>query len=380
MEYFLMRKDDVVTLCNMTEDGQMISWADRFRNPELSPLEHRRSRDYLRRWWNNRQIPIRQGRLEQMLREKNLAGPSEYLARNLGLSLTDYYWMKPVDSSLRWADVNLFDNDFRENLLQAMDDAPGRTAGSFTPNSSLRGELEKSWIIRRGHRCLVKGNRGELSSESINEVIASAFHQAQGYDNHTPYQLLRIKSKPYDYGCLSRAFTSSGRELISAYAVLTSEDPLPGESSYEQFLRIAADHGMDAELLRRDLEYQILTDYLLSNPDRHMENIGILRDAETLEWIRMAPIYDTGRAFAAGSVVPYTDEEIDHMEVNSFEHTEAGLLGLVTDFSVIDPAKALPPERIREYYQKDTKISAARVDHIVRLYEAKLRRLQDLAF
>ena len=68
------------------------------------------------------------------------------------------------------------------------------------------------------------------------------------------------------------------------------------------------------------------------------------------------------------------------MEVNSFEHTEAGLLGLVTDFSVIDPAKALPPERIREYYQKDTKISAARVDHIVRLYEAKLRRLQDLAF
>ena len=67
MEYFLMRKNEVVTLCSLTEDGQMISWAKHFRNPELAPLEHRASQDYLRHWWNNRKTPIRQGRLEQML-------------------------------------------------------------------------------------------------------------------------------------------------------------------------------------------------------------------------------------------------------------------------------------------------------------------------
>ncbi len=370
-----MRKDEVVTLCNLTGDGQMISWAERFRNPELAPLEHRASRDYLRRWWRNRQIPIRQGRLEQMLREKGLADSAEYLIRNLGLSLTDYYWMKPVDSGLRWAEVNLYENDFRENILRTIDDSWSREPKSFTPNSSLRGELEKSWVIRNGKRCLIKGNHGRLSSESINEVIAAAFHRAQGYDNYTGYRLQKIKDRPYDYGCVSEAFTDSKRELISAHAILTSEESRPGECSYEKLIRIASEHGADGDRLRADLEYQILTDYLLSNPDRHMENIGILRDAESLKWIRMAPIFDTGRAFAAGSVVPYTEEEIEGIESNSFRRTEKELLKLVSDFGRVDLSKALSPKTIREQYQKDTKISAGRIDQIVRLYEKKMEAL-----
>ena len=382
MEYFLMRKNEVVTLCSLTEDGQMISWAKHFRNPELAPLEHRASQDYLRHWWNNRKTPIRQGRLEQMLTEKGMADSAVFLIRNLGLSLTDYYWLKPVNSDLRWEDVNLYDNDFRENILQSIEDGWSRDPRSFTPNSSLRGELEKSWVIRGNRRCLVKGNRGELSSESINEVIAAEFHKKQRYDNYTSYRLLRIKDKPYDYGCISQAFTNGNRELISAYAVLTSEKRASHtrkeESEYERFIRIAVSHGMDEEQLHADLEYQILTDYLLSNPDRHMENLGVLREADTLRWIRLAPIFDTGRAFAAGSVVPYTEEEIDNIEVNSFERTESRLLQLVTDRSSVDLSRALPAERIRELYQRDTKIRPGRIDHIVRLYEKKLERLMSI--
>jgi hypothetical protein len=310
MEYYLMRKDEVVTICNLTEDGQMISWSDRFRNPELAPLEHRTHRAYLRRWWQNRQIPVSQGHLESMLTEKGLADSGEFLIRNLGLSLTDYYWMKPVGSVLKWKDVSLFRNDFKENILQSIDAGWNKTPRSFTPNSSLRGELEKSWLIRKGERYLVKGNHGELSSESINEVIASEFHKAQGYDNFTEYSLLRIKDRPYDFGCCAQAFTDENRELISAYAVLTSEKKPSGMSPYEHLIRLGGAHGMDQDQFRADLEYQILSDYLLTNTDRHMENIGILRDADSLKWIRMAPIFDTGKAFAAGGVVPYTEESM----------------------------------------------------------------------
>ena len=106
-----------------------------------------------------------------------------------------------------------------------------------------------------------------------------------------------------------------------------------------------------------------------------MENIGILRDAESLKWIRMAPIFDTGRAFAAGSVVPYTEEEIEGIESNSFRRTEKELLKLVSDFGRVDLSKALSPKTIREQYQKDTKISAGRIDQIVRLYEKKMEAL-----
>ena len=75
--------------------------------PELAPLECRASEGYLRNWWENRQVPVSQGRIKSMLAENGISDPGDYLLRNLGLSLTDYYWMKPVDSDLRWHQTGL---------------------------------------------------------------------------------------------------------------------------------------------------------------------------------------------------------------------------------------------------------------------------------
>lgn len=371
-----MRKDDVVTLCDFSEKGTMISYAERFRNPELAPLEHRTSDNYLHRWWENRQIPLSQGRVAQMLEEKGLSAPSEYLLNNLGLSLTDYYWIKPVGSALRWADVNLFENDFRENLFVALGDTSRGRALSCTPNSSLRGELEKSWVIRNGKRVLIKGNHGSSCDESINEVIATELHRRQKYDNYTKYRLIRIKDKPYEYGCYSEAFTSNDLELVSAYALLTSDKRPEGVTDYEFLIELADRNGIDADMFRRDLEYQIISDYVLSNVDRHMDNIGILRDADTLKFVRMAPIFDTGRAFGGRGVTPYTEEEIDNIEINSFENNETALLDHVTDRNVFDISKALTSERISELYHKDSKAMTGQVKSKIRLYEKKLERLE----
>ena len=375
MEYYLMRKDDVVTLCNISDDGRMINYSDRFRNPELAPLGFRTSRDYLVRWWENRQIPVNSDRIREMLLQKGFDSEGEYLIRNLGLSLTDYYWMKPVDSVLKWKDVNLFENDFRDNLL--MPEREGKeSVNSYSPNSSLKGELEKSWIIKDGKRMLVKGNPGRSSQESINEVIASEFHKKQGYDNYTDYSLLKIKGKSYDYGCLSESFTDSSMELVSAHAVLTSEVKPDGMSPYEFLIELAVQHGIDGDEFRRDLEYQIVSDYALTNVDRHMENIGILRDADTLKFIRMAPIFDTGRAFNTGAVIPYTDDEIDNVELNSFERNEKDLLALVTDRSAVDLSRVLDEGKIEALCKKDSRADDFRINSIVRLYSEKLARLR----
>lgn len=64
--------------------------------------------------------------------------------KNLGLSLTDYYWVKPIDSELEWKDVNLFENDFHNEMVvdTAVDDS--KIYGKYTPNSSLQGHLKRS--------------------------------------------------------------------------------------------------------------------------------------------------------------------------------------------------------------------------------------------
>lgn len=38
----------------------------------------------------------------------------------------------------------------------------------------------------------------------------------------------------------------------------------------------------------------IVLDYIIANEDRHLNNFGAIRDANTLAWIGMAPIYDSG--------------------------------------------------------------------------------------
>ena len=377
MEYYLMRKDDLVTLCDISRDGQMISYAAKMRNPELSPLEYRVFPDHLKRWWQNRHVPLHQGRIEVMLREKGLFEPGEYLLKNLGLSLTDHYWVKPVGSHLRWQQVNLFENDFKENALSSISDGWSKSPAVYTPNSSLKGELEKSWIIRKGKRILLKGNHGSSSFESLNEVFASEFHKEQGYDNYTPYRLIRIKDKDYNFGCCSEAFTSNDIELVSANALITSEKRPEGVSVYEHLIAIAENHGVDPVRLRKDLEYQILSDFVLSNTDRHMDNIGFLREAGTLKLIRMAPIFDTGRAFGGGGIVPYTDYEISEMPVNSFEHNERGLLKLVQDWSLIDTNRLPSAERIEALYQKDDKMPKSKIQSIVRLYEIKKQAIEE---
>lgn len=380
MEYYLMRKDDVVTLCEMTADGQMISWSERFVSPELAPLECRASEGYLRNWWENRQVPVSQGRIKSMLTENGISDPGDYLLRNLGLSLTDYYWMKPVDSDLRWKDVNLFENDFKSGKLASIRSADrysgqGSDFSDLTPDSSLRGDLEKSWEIRAGRRCLVKGNHGQLSQESISEVIASELHRKQKYDNYTPYHLVRIKDKPYDYGCFSQAFTDQNLEFVSAYAVLTSEKNEHDRTDFDRLIEIAGEHGIDTDQLRRDLEYQIVTDYVLTNVDRHMENIGFLRDAETLEFIRMAPIFDTGKAFSPGFTVPCDERELDTVQVNSFMPTEPELLELVSDWSVLDLSRLLSADEIYRLYRKDSRMWEGMIESAVWLYEKKIEKL-----
>lgn len=380
MEYFLMRKDDIVTLCDMTPDGQMISWSDRFMAPELAPLEYRAHEQYLRSWWKNRQVPISQGRIKSMLEQNGISDPGDYLLRNLGLSLTDYYWMKPLGADLKWKDVNLYDNDFKSGKLVKFRSASGYSGSTgdysgLTADSSLRGELEKSWDIQGGGCFLIKGNHGMLSSESINEVIATEFHKKQGYDNYTPYRLIRIKDKPYDYGCCSRAFTDQNHEFVSAHAVLSSEKNEGGMDDFDRLIDICGRHGIDTDQLRRDLEYQIMSDYVLTNIDRHMENIGFLRDADTLEFIRMAPIFDSGKAFSPGFTVPCTEEELDTIQVNSFRQTEPELLELVSDSSVLDLSGLLSEDEVYRLYRKDSRMWEGRIDSAIWLYKKKIEML-----
>ena len=104
-------------------------------------------------------------------------------------------------------------------------------------------------------------------------------------------------------------------------------------STYEHFIHVCAEHGLSEQEVRGFLEYQVLTDFVLTNTDRHLNNFGILRDSQTLKFVLMAPIFDSGNSMFWDA--PRLPERSDCTEitVNSFRKTETELLKLITDRS-----------------------------------------------
>ena len=81
-----------------------------------------------------------------------------------------------------------------------------------------------------------------------------------------------IKNMPY--GCYSKLFTSNELEFVSAHELFVSGKAAKWSSSYEFLIKLAVHMECEREPVRSQLEYQIMTDFLLTNTDRHMNNIS----------------------------------------------------------------------------------------------------------
>ena len=114
--YSLMHRDDAVCAISIDPVSGAILRASKPVNPELLPLGGCIDSATLKKWWQRRAVPVGQGKIQRILEQMGITTPQEFLVKNLGLSLTDSYWIKPLDMELGWADVNLFTNDFRDTI------------------------------------------------------------------------------------------------------------------------------------------------------------------------------------------------------------------------------------------------------------------------
>ena len=181
--YDLMHKDDVVASLQLDDLSGAILKVAPGANPELLPLGGSQGADSLRKWWLRRAVPISQGNIAVLLQQEGIPSTQSLLVRNLGLSLSDHYWIKPNGSELTWKDVSLFSNSFRDPLESMQIQHPYGAASAstqtptYSPSASLQGDLIKKWLIVDDTRCLLKGNRGANSQQCLNEVLASMLHE-----------------------------------------------------------------------------------------------------------------------------------------------------------------------------------------------------------
>ena len=283
------------------------------------------------RWWRGRGIPGMRNGIDLLLREAGVEVPEELLRRNLGLSLSDQYWIRPDKSGLEWAEVNFFNNDF--------DDIDARTVPyALDPNVHARpentsdGNLEKIWVVRDGVRMLRKGGLHN-NQEPYNEVVATALHRRilqQG--DYVEYGLEETGLSAYS---LCANFLSDEEEYVPALYVERVLGASGGGGAYDHYLECCDMLG--AQGVAESLNHMIVCDDILANSDRHFRNFGLVRNVETLEW-RPAPIFDSGSCLWCDTDQAVLERGERSFVSKQFDANPGRQLLLVNDFSWLRPS------------------------------------------
>ena len=196
------------------------------------------------------------------------------------VTITDNYWIKPLDSDLTYADVR-FDNDYFSNLaLTGSYDSFNKAANSKrtrTPELTNIGSYEKCWkLVGSNWWMYKKANHEEMFSELFiyKLGIVLGFNMAE-YERGRGY----IKTKD---------FTDNARvNFESAYSFVgDNEDYIDNVNALR---RLCPDSVGDYVKM-------LFLDTICANPDRHTFNYGILRNTDTGEIIGLAPNFDNNMA------------------------------------------------------------------------------------
>ncbi len=378
-EYYLMHKDIPVCLMEVSDEGAI----SKVRRNEAAvahfPLGGRMNNMKFHEWWKDRAIPETRHGAKTALQQLGYSSTGSALVNNLALSLSDCYWIRPRGEDISWADVNLFANDFvdtfgeltinRDHIIDLRKETRFNCATS-------QGELQKKWCIAGdGRRYMIKGNYGDSYQQSINEVFASKLHEQQGFELYTQYTLTRVSvdGNIDGLGCLSYDFCSEEIECISAWELLQTIKYRQNESFYYPLMQACISLGMTEKEFTDFMDYQIMTDFLISNTDRHMNNIAVMRNPDTLELLGFAPVYDSGNSMFYN--IPYEElsrVRLSEIKTHSFIARETRLLQYVKNRNIVNLDKA---EMDFSIYEQDVSERHIRIQGIKDLYERKMNML-----
>ncbi len=392
MKCILMNKNTEVLVTEYDETSKFFDKIYEIKNINYAPyilkrfydvkdIDNSSFRTALSEWFKGRGIPSWRDKLDLLLHRLNITAPYELLDKSFGLSLSDQYWLKPYNSNILYDDINFFDNDFdyaefMEASLSTNSKSITKEASLKTPNNTTDGMLKKAWIIENNTRYLLKGGYKNETLQPFNEVLASEICKRLGF-NHVEYTI-----DVYKDIVVSKCpcFITKDTEFITCNQIKSNMQHHDNIKDYEDYIKELESHNI--ENVREKLENMFILDYIIMNEDRHLNNFGIIRDVNTLEWLDVAPIFDNGQSL---NLEYYDEEELCvsgngrfFYQVKPFDE----IIKIVKELNRIDVSKL---DGIVEWfddllhqYQYLTKMSDGRIEKICILLNNQINKLKDL--
>lgn len=316
-------------------------------------------------WWRGRTIPASRQHLKKDF--PYLDNVSSLPEQNMGLSLSDRYWMTDEPGRYQWNDLNFFDNPFSDDLgavtLGEKQQSCNNSENMFSPNSTLNGDLQKKWTIQEGIRILLKSGSGPFYQEPYNETIATELYKSLLHeDDFVPYSM-------QGHYCACPNMLREDEELVPMWDLIKNHKKPSSRNDYQFCVDLCQNQGIPEAQVKEHFEKMFTCDFILANHDRHYRNFALIRNVETLQYTRMAPIYDTGASLWHDKFT--LDKDMDYMYTAKPFGMDgmkpADQLRLFNDFSWFDSEKLKDfSEKAKNVLSRNLFMSEKRIDAVMK--------------
>ena len=385
MKCILMNKNTEVLVAEYNDVLKVFTYIYEIKNIDYAPLilfnsynNDKNITPVLTNWFKGRSIPSWKDDLDLLLVKLNISSPEELLDKAFGLSLSDQYWVKPADSNIEYKDINFFEHDFKDSEFTNATFSSGVDSSTkislISPNNTTDGRLKKTWIIENNKRYLLKGGYKNEVMQPFNEVLASMICERLGF-NHIKYTIEVINEKVVSK---CECFINTDTELIPAHQILYEIQKK--ENVYEEYIKILENKGINN--VREKLENMFILDYLILNEDRHLNNFGIIRNVNNLNWIDIVPIFDNGQSL---NILDYNEEELIINGQGRFFYNVYDfdfIISNIKDIKRIDLSKLDGVvdefDELLHKYQSITRMTDRRINKICTLLISRINKLENI--
>lgn len=243
----------------------------------------------------------------------------------------------------------------------------------MSPDNTSDGWLKKKWKIIDGKRCLIKGGSGAMQQEPYNEVFASRLMERLGIE-HVTYDLLVEDGYPFS---VCEDFVTPNTELVCAYHIMQIKKKQNHVSWYQHYLDCS--DVLKIQGIENAIDRMIVVDYLIANEDRHQNNFGVIRDAQSLQYLGAAPIYDSGTSLWFNKPRSMINNQTK-LSCKPFKNSHEEQLKLVKSFDWMDFSLLQDiEEEFREIVRDSIFIDQSRCDAICLGIKERVKMLKDFA-
>lgn len=269
MELYVMNKDIRVAVYKNSELEIL--------NAQLAPYYLVKT-NRLESWLEHRAIDshrVNSRLLKKALRLKEKDDFNTVISVN-AVTITDTYWVKEIGSSLTYEDVRFKDDFFAELALSGGYDNFNNASNSKnkrTPEITNTGSFEKCWKLINGAWFMYKTAN---DMQMFSELFTYKLGKKLGF-NMADYQMGEGYIK-------TRDFTNNADVNFEPMFDYVNDD-----DDYAVSLSVIQKYcpGAVGDYIRI-----LFMDTLVANLDRHTFNYGFLRNADTGEYIGLAPNFD----------------------------------------------------------------------------------------